>query len=84
MKRAAPQSTLGWVRWVLLLGVLAAALSLALPAPAPRPAWTCDVCGQEQRGHRDEGCGRCEIKAADSISTAKLGGSDEHDAEAFE
>lgn len=28
MKRAAPQSTLGWVRWVLLLGVLAAALSL--------------------------------------------------------
>ncbi len=55
-----------------------------LPAPAPRPAWTCGVCGQEQRGHRDEGCGRCEIKAADSISTAKLGGSDEHDEEAFE
>lgn len=55
-----------------------------LPPLAPRPSWTCDVCEQEQRGHRAEGCGRCELKAADSISTAKLGGGDEHDEEGLE
>lgn len=48
-----------------------------LPSPAPRPVWACEVCGQEQRGHRDEGCGRCELRAADTISTAKLGGGDD-------
>ncbi len=51
-----------------------------LPPLAPRPVWMCDVCGQEQRGHRAEGCGRCELRAADTISAAKLGG-DELDAE---
>ncbi len=48
----------------------------AQPAPASRAPWTCEVCGATgQRGRRDvEGCGRCELKAADTLSLARLGG----------
>ena len=56
----------------------------ALPPIAARVAWTCEVCGTPgQLGRRDvEGCGRCALKAADTISLARLGGDDLDDAEA--
>lgn len=51
-----------------------------LPAPSPCVEWTCEVCGHRWwsfRGAdgapRDE-CGRCELKASDVLSLAKLGG----------
>jgi len=46
-----------------------------LPPPPSRAPWTCDACGAWNVGRRDvEGCGRCELKAADVLSMAKLGG----------
>lgn len=57
-----------------------------LPAPPPREPWTCEVCGASNLGRRAvEGCGRCELKAADVISLARLGGgvaADQDDEEA--
>jgi bacterioferritin-associated ferredoxin len=51
-----------------------------LPAPSPCVEWTCEVYGHRWwsfRGAdgapRDE-CGRCELKASDVLSLAKLGG----------
>jgi len=46
-----------------------------LPPPPAREPWTCEVCGAHNVARRDvEGCGRCELKAADVISLARLGG----------
>lgn len=47
-----------------------------LPPVAPRVPWTCEVCSAPgQLGRREvEGCGRCALKAADTISLARLGG----------
>lgn len=57
-----------------------------LPEPPARDPWTCATCGAWNVGRRDvEGCGRCELKAADVISLARLGGgvaADEGDEEA--
>lgn len=57
-----------------------------LPPPPVREPWACEVCGATNLGRRDvEGCGRCELKAADVISLARLGGgvaADEGDEEA--
>ena len=48
----------------------------------------CEVCGATNLGRRDvEGCGRCELKAADVLSLARLGGgvaADEGEEETFE
>jgi hypothetical protein len=50
------------------------------PAPSPCTEWTCDVCGHRwwsfaapEGGPRDA-CGRCELKAADTLSLVNLGG----------
>ena len=60
---------------------------VARPDPSPpiatRAPWTCDVCGAPgQLGRREvEGCGRCALKAADTISLARLDGDELDDAE---
>jgi len=56
------------------------ARSVVSPTSSPCLEWTCEKCGHRwwsfaapEGGPRDE-CGRCELKAADTISLAKLGG----------
>lgn len=49
-----------------------------LPPLPPRAPWVCEVCGATNVARRDvEGCGRCELRAAETISLAGLGGEEE-------
>lgn len=41
-----------------------------LPPPTRHEPWTCEVCGAKNLSPRPEGCGRCELRAADDALAA--------------
>lgn len=51
------------------------------PAPSPCVEWTCSTCGHRwwsfaaPDGTAREGCGRCELRAAEVVTLVNLGGS---------